>query len=98
MLKDDGRTIIWDLTDTEPYRTYTLNISMRLAADSAGNLPNGNFPTNDGDALLQKNESGIKINQVASPQLRRGGGNGGGRRQQYRIPHAPLRLQWRNTI
>ena len=33
MLKDDGRTIIWDLTDTEPYRTYTLNISMRLAAD-----------------------------------------------------------------
>ena len=75
MLKDDGRTIIWDLTDTEPYRTYTLNISMRLAADSAGNLPNGNFPTNDGDALLQKNESGIKINQVASPQLRRGGGS-----------------------
>ena len=27
---------------------------------------------------LQKNESGIEINQVASPQLRRGGGNGGG--------------------
>lgn len=81
----DGRTITWDLSSLEPYKTYTLTIDdLKLKASDDGTYKDGSFPTNKDPAPLTPTGGSEAVNEVATPVLKRGstgdddGGNGGG--------------------
>lgn len=66
---DRTRTITWDLTGALPYEDYTLTFKENLNKVN-GEYPSGKFDTNAQDAIVE--ESGNKVNHVATPQLSRG--------------------------
>ena len=66
---DNTHTITWDLTGALPYKDYTLTFKENLK-QIKGEYPSGKFDTNAQDAIVE--ESGIKVNHVATPQLPRG--------------------------
>ncbi|HIV17635.1 MAG TPA: hypothetical protein IAB17_06555 [Candidatus Alectryocaccobium stercorigallinarum] len=74
LLGDDGRTISWDLTGTEPYTAYSMTVHLNLAARDDGNFPAGKFLTNQGEVTIG-NGSGDILNRSASPELSRGYGH-----------------------
>ncbi len=71
-LAEDGRTVTWDLSGTEPYETYTMTLHLTLAPGQDGTYPAGTFATNQGESVLREQGTEKVQNQVASPQLRRG--------------------------
>ena len=66
---DNTHTITWDLTGALPYEDYTLTFKENLNKVN-GEYPSGKFDTNAQDAIVE--ESGNKVNHVATPQLSRG--------------------------
>ena len=89
-LAEDGRTVTWDLSGTEPYETYTMTLHLTLAPGQDGTYPAGTFATNQGESVLREQGTEKVQNQVASPQLRRGiqdggGGEGGGGETRYTL-------------
>ena len=89
-LAEDGRTVTWDLSGTEPYETYTMTLHLTLAPGQDGTYPAGTFATNQGESVLREQGTEKVQNQVASPQLRRGiqdggGGGGGGGETRYTL-------------
>lgn len=92
-LAEDGRTVTWDLSGTEPYETYTMTLHLTLAPGQDGTYPAGTFATNQGESVLREQGTEKVQNQVASPQLRRGiqdGGGGGGGGERPGIPSAMI--------
>ena len=70
-LSEDGRTITWDLTGTEPYTAYSMTIRQKLAPEENGLYKEGTFLTNNGFALLVPEGGSEPVNQVESPELSR---------------------------
>lgn len=74
-LDEDGKTIFWDLSGTDPYTTYTMTIELELKKlQGTDEYPTGKLPTNEGDAPLAQNGAlpGTSVNQVQTPVLSRG--------------------------
>lgn len=48
-LDEDGKTIFWDLSGTDPYTTYTMTIELELKKlQGTDEYPTGKLPTNEG--------------------------------------------------
>ena len=71
---EDGRTISWDLTGTEPYTPYSMTVRLKLAAQTDGEYPSGDILTNQGEMTIG-NGTGDILNSADSPALKRGYGN-----------------------
>lgn len=70
-LSDDGRTITWDLSGTEPYKTYSMTIQQKLTPGEDGLYKDGTFLTNNGYATLTSEGGNEPANRVESPELSR---------------------------
>lgn len=70
-LSDDGRTITWDLSGTEPYKTYSMTIQQKLTPGEDGSYKDGTFLTNNDYATLTSERGNEPANRVESPELSR---------------------------
>ena len=70
-LSDDGRIITWDLSGTEPYKTYSMTIQQKLTLGEGGSYKDGTFLTNNGYATLTSEGGNEPANRVESPELSR---------------------------